>query len=144
MPRILRSENGDKCDSEFEVMIVDDLIARGVPYEFHPGPFQYSRKVRGGYCLDCDSNNVRKGATYTPDLYLPGPDIYIELKGGSMTQASRGRLVDFCKTGEVPIRFLFRDNRPIFAGSKTKHVPWAERQGCIAAVGTQVPEEWLK
>jgi hypothetical protein len=144
MPRVLRSENGDKCDSEYEVLIVDDLIERGIAYEFHPGPFVYNRPVRGGYCLDCDANNVRKGATYTPDLFLPDSDIYIELKGGSMTQASRGRLADFCRTGEVKIRFLFRDNRKIYRGSKTYHVPWAEKQGCIAAVGMAVPEGWVK
>ncbi len=143
MPRIFRSEAGDKCDSEFEVIIVNDLIERGVPYEFHPGPFAYSRPVRGGYCKDCDSNEVRKGALYTPDLYLPSSKVYVELKGGSMTQASRGRLADFCRTGEVDIRFLFRDNRTIRKGSKTRHVAWAERYGCIAAVGMQIPEEWL-
>ena len=142
MPRVLRSENGDKCDSDFEVLVVDDLIARGIAYEFHPGPFVYNRACIGGYCLDCDSNNVRRGAMYTPDLYLPDSDIYVELKGGSMTQASRGRLADFCRTGEVPIRFLFRDNRKI-RGTKSRHLEWAKKQKCIAAVGTAIPENWL-
>jgi len=142
MPKIYRSENGDKCDSDFEVMIVDDLIDRGIEYEFHPGPFVYNRAVRGGYCLDCDSNTVRKGATYVPDLYLPGPGIYIELKGGSMTTASRGRLNDFCRTGEVPIRFIFRDNRMI-KGTKMRHLDWAAKNKCIAVVSRQVPQEWI-
>lgn len=142
MPKIFRSENGDKCDSDFEVLVVDDLISRGIEYEFHPGPFVYNRNVVSGYCLDCDSDNVRKGATYTPDLYLPDQDIYIELKGGSMTQASRGRLADFCRTGEVKIRFLFRDNRKI-RGTKSTHLQWAKKLGCIAAVGNKVPEEWI-
>ncbi len=142
MPRILRSENGDKCDSDFEVIIVDDLIERGVQYEFHPGPFVYHRPCRGGFCLDCDSNNVRKGATYTPDLYLPDSDIYVELKGGSMTRASRGRLIDFCRTGEVQLHFLFRDNRTI-KGTKKRHIEWAESLGCVAATGLRIPDEWL-
>ncbi|MAG24838.1 hypothetical protein CMI47_04590 [Candidatus Pacearchaeota archaeon] len=142
MPKIYRSEDGDKCDSEFEVLIVDDLIERGIPYEFHPGPFEYNRPVRAGYCLDCDKSNVRKGATYTPDLYLPRTDIYVELKGGSMTQASRGRLADFCRTGEVPIRFLFRDNRKI-KGTKLNHLGWAARNKCEAAVGRRIPNAWL-
>lgn len=142
MPRILRSENGDKCDSEFEVMVIDDLIERGIEYEHHPEFLTYNKPVIGGYCLDCDSNNVRKSATYVPDLYLPGPDIWIELKGGSMTKESRGRLIAYGRTGEVQLHFLFRDNRKI-RGTKSNHLQWAKKNKFIAAVGTSVPEEWL-
>ena len=142
MPKIYRSEGGDKCDSDFEVLIVDALIEKGIPYEFHPGPFVYNRACRGGYCLDCESNNVRKGATYVPDLYLPDTDIYVELKGGSMTAASRGRLNDFCRTGEVPIRFLFRDNRKI-KGTLMRHLDWAKKNKAIAAVGKRIPDSWI-
>lgn len=143
MTKIFLSEAGDRCDSDFEVIIVNDLLERGVPYEFHPGPFEYSRLVRSGFCLDCDSNNVRKGALYTPDLYLPGPELYIELKGGSTTQASRGRLRDFIKHGEVKLCFIFRDDRKI-RGTKARHRQWAERQGCTTHIGLEVPESWLK
>jgi hypothetical protein len=138
------TEAGDKCDSDYERLIIDNLITRGVEYEFHPGPYEYSRPVRGGFCLDCDSNNVAKGSLYTPDLRLLSSNVIIELKGGSMTGPSRGRLKDFCKYGEIDdLHFLFRDNRTIYTGSKTRHVRWAERMGCTTAVGMEVPESWL-
>ena len=143
MPKIFRTENGDKCDSGFEVMVVDDLIARGVPYDHHPGVLSYHKACIGGYCLDCDSNNVRKGCTYEPDLYLPEQNMYIELKGGDMKVAARGRLIAFARTGDVPIRFLFRDNRRI-RGTQSNHLQWAAKLKCVAAVGKTIPESWLQ
>ena len=140
----LTTLNGEVCDSLYERLVLDDLTRRGVEYWFHPGPYEYHRPVRGGFCLDCDSNSVRKGALYTPDLYLPGPQILIELKGGSTTKESRGRLVDYCKTEGNVLYFMFRDNRPILSGSKTTHRKWAERLGCIVHIGMTVPESWLE
>ncbi len=138
----LTTVRGDVCDSTYEKKVIDDLIGRGVDYEFHPGPYEYSRPCRGGFCLDCDSNNVRKGALYTPDLRLVRQDIIVELKGGSMTAASRGRLRDFCKSCGFVLYFMFRDDRFIKKGSKTRHRRWAERIGCIVHIGMEIPDEW--
>ena len=135
------NDRGDKCDSIFEVMVTNDLIRRGVSFEHHPEPLEYHRPVRGGFCRDCDSNNVRKGALYQADLYLPIEDIYIELKGGSFTKDSRGRLVNVVQSGHK-IHFLFRDDRKI-AGLKSRHSEWAAKRKCPWHIGTRVPEEWL-
>ncbi len=144
MSRAYISEGGDRCDSDSERVVINDLIERGVPYIHHPDPYEYSRHVRGGYCLDCDSNNVRKGALYSPDILLVDSGILIEIKGGSTTPASRGRLTDFAKyRTDLDLRFLFRDNRKIFRGSKSRHLDFAAKLDCIAALGMRVPEEWL-
>lgn len=140
------SEAGDVCDSDFERIVIDDLIRRGVGYQYHPGTYQYGRPVQGGQCQDCQGRKILKGAGYTPDLLLVKKGVIIELKGGSMTPSSRGRLADFVKYGEAEVgvlHFLFRDNRAIYKGSKTRHVQWAEKLGCVAAVGTEVPQAWL-
>ena len=143
MGRQYYSEAGDKLDSEFEVLIVNYLIEHEVPYETHPQALQYSRPVRAGYCIDCDSDNVRKGALYTPDVYLPETQVFLELKGGSFTQASRGRLADFIRTKEegVDLRFIFRDNAKI-RGTKKRKAEWCEAHGVPVHIGPTVPEDW--
>jgi hypothetical protein len=138
----LVTSKGDECDSRFEVQVIEDLIARNVSYVHHPDKIGYHRPVRGGFCLDCDSNHVRKGALYEPDLYLPIQDITIELKGGSMTAASRGRLVNVIQSGKV-IHFLFRQDRKLSKASKTRYSAWATRYKCPWHIGMTVPEEWL-
>lgn len=140
----LTTKDGDVCDSLYERIIIDNLIERGVPYEFHPGPYEYSRPVRAGFCSECDSNSVRKGAMYTPDLLLPSTGIIVELKGGSMTQEGRGRLKDFCRTCDFVLHFMFRyPDKPIKTGSKTRQRRWAERMNCVVGGGMSIPEEWV-
>lgn len=144
MARQYWSEAGDKLDSEFEVLIVNYLIQHEVPYEAHPQALEYSRYVRAGFCVDCDSDNVRKGAMYTPDVYLPDTNVYLELKGGSFTQASRGRLADFIRTNpDVDLRFIFRDNAKI-RGTKKRKAQWCEFYKVPVHIGPTVPEEWYK
>jgi hypothetical protein len=142
--KVYLSEAGDKCDSNFEVDIINDLIVRGVPYEHHPFALEYNRHVRSGYCLTCDGDKVAKGALYEPDLWLPGPDIHIELKGGDIKQASRGRLRDVVKRGNHNLYFIFRDNRKI-RGTKMRHRSWAEKlvPADQVHIGMEVPESWL-
>jgi hypothetical protein len=145
--KVYISEGGDECDSQYEVDVVNDLIERGVEYEYHPGPYEYSRPARGGFCLDCDSNNVRKGALYEPDLRIIRTGVIIELKGGSITSSSRGRLRDFVRNGTLPnpnpLHFMFRDNR-IIKGlrNKRRHRDWADSLGCPVHIGMTVPKEW--
>ena len=145
MPRrkaLYVSQGGDKCDSKFEVMVINDLIRRGVSYQHHPDPIPYHRPVRGGFCQDCDSNNVRKGALYSPDLFLLSSGAYVELKGGSWEPESRSRLRDVLLAGNQ-IHFLFRYDRPINRGSRTKYSDWVDRFGQLWAVGETIPEDWL-
>ncbi len=141
------SDGGDRCDSDYERLLINDLIKRGVEYLHHPGPYSYWRPVRSGYCGDCDGDNVRKGAMYTPDLQIVRSGVIIEAKGGSTTVSSRSRLTHFTKNSEdgISLYFIFRDNRFIKKGSKTRHVDWAAKlvgQGNVTT-GMRIPEEWL-
>ena len=141
--------NGDRCDSQFEVILIDNLIERGISYKVPKkvqDSMEYHRPVRGGFCKDCDSNNVRKGGLYTPDLMLVnGQDWYLEAKGGTWTTDSRSRIRYMLLTNpDVDLRFIFRRNAPIKKGSKTRCIAWCESHGCLAHVGTGVPQEWIK
>lgn len=145
MRKTLFSEAGDECDSEFEVDVANNLIVRNVSYIWKPDPLPFHRKVRAGFCLDCDSDNVRKGALYSPDLYLVLSDRYVELKGGTFQAEDRGRLAELVRSGQT-ISFLFAQNRKLFAGKtkKTKYGDWADRLKCPWAVGRVIPQEWCE
>jgi hypothetical protein len=143
VPNRYKSSAGDNCDSLFEVKVIEDLIRRKVSYVHHPDPIPYHRPVLGGFCLVCDSNEVRKGALYQPDLFLVESGRYVELKGGTMTQESRGRLVHLMQSGQE-LSFLFaRDNR-LSRGSRTKYSQWAARHKAPWAIGDSIPEEWCR
>lgn len=145
MRKVLFSERGDECDSQFEVDVANDLIARNVSYIWKPDGLPFHRKVRAGFCLDCDSDNVRKGAIYSPDVYLVLSNRYVELKGGTLTAQDRGRLAELARSGQT-ISFLFAQDRKLFAGKarKTRYSDWAERLGCPWAVGRSIPQEWCE
>jgi hypothetical protein len=135
------SNAGDQCDSMFEVQVINDLLERGVSYDHHPDKIPYHRKVRGGFCLDCDSNNVRKGALYQADLYLPLSGVYVELKGGTMSQDSRSRLRDVVRSGTT-LYFLFRQDRKLNKVSKTRYAKWADQLKCPYHIGMTIPPGW--
>lgn len=142
------SAMGDRCDSKFEVILIDNLIDRDISYHHCKkvvDSLEYSRPVRGGFCKDCDSNNVRKGALYTPDLSLVnGQAWYLEAKGGSWTVDSRSRITHFLQANpDVDLRFIFRRDAPIKRGSKTKCSAWCKKHDCLVHIGMEVPEAWL-
>ncbi len=139
---------GDRCDSKFEVVIIDNLIERGIQY-FHPkrvvDSLEYSRPVLGGFCNICASPDVRKRARYTPDLeQINGQSWYLEVKGGTWTVSSRSRIAHFlqCRP-DVDLRFIFRRDTFIKKGSKTRCSTWCHKHGCKVHIGEEVPEEWL-
>ena len=71
MARVFRTTNGDECDSDFERAVVQQLIDRGIDYEYesieHARLF-YKSKIKDGSCLDCDSTNVGQQRYRTLDI----------------------------------------------------------------------------
>lgn len=143
MPKY-RNKAGELCTSKYEVSVTDDLWKRGVEYIWQPGPFCYTSRVLGGFCGECDSNNVRKGRLYTPDLLIVSSGRVVELKGGDVKTPVRGALRDFVRNSEdgILLHFMFRRNT-LIRGSKTTLRRWAQNMGCPVHIGMTIPENWL-
>ncbi len=85
--------------------------------------------------------------TYTPDFIIKkknGTKIYVECKGYLDAPTKKKMLAVRRNWPEIDIRFLFEKNNKISKNSKMRYVDWAIRNGFNeAAVGREIPEEWL-
>ena len=81
-------------------------------------------------------------SNYKPDFVLPHQCIVIEAKG-RFTKADRDKMLRVKQQyPELDIRMLFQHKEKIT--SRMTALDWCEKYGFPAAVGTTVPEEWLK
>jgi hypothetical protein len=116
--------SGNKTQrSGFEVVVKDDLDARGLSYGF----------VAAG--------------TYTPDFVFKRADrVYLVVEAkGRFTPADRRKLVDVARTNPgVNIRILFQHNDKLNSQSKTRVSDWAARNGFYSAVGKSIPQAWIE
>jgi hypothetical protein len=130
--------------SGLEYEIAKDLISRGIKFEYEKHRIPYQRVIVGGKCGDCSSGNVRKRATYTPDLYLLGVRRFIEIKG-RLTSTDRTKLCavlpEFAKRGET-LSILFSQDNFTTKLKRERYSGWAARNGFQYAVGKTIPNEW--
>lgn len=159
MAKVFPTLNGDKCDSDYERAIIDDLIERGVEYlyEDKAARLDYIEPItRGGICRECGTTHVGKKRYRTLDLYLPSTDIIVEIKGkfpGHMRNLMR-HMID-CNPNH-DIRFMFMADTWLTKQKKRKLSDWANTRGIGYAVGDPrenpgtkaygvggIPGEWL-
>lgn len=111
-------------------------------FEYEPKTFEYVRPVRGARCDKCDAKSCSVLRKYTPDLRIAG--FYVEIKG-KFTGENRAKMEDFLRGHpEVDLRFLFQRDNWLTGKHKSRYSDWARRLGVKWAVGTKVPEEWLR
>jgi len=132
--------NGDKCDSRFERDMVQTLIDRGIPYEFHPDQREYSSAVRGGFCPSCGSNSVRQGRLYRTDVILTDTGVMVEIKG-KFTPHNRNLMTEFLRTYNGPVAFCFMADNKLSKASRTRYTGWATKLRCPSAV-KEIPDWW--
>lgn len=132
--------------SKFEFDIAEDLTSRGIKFEYEPHKVAFSRKAYRGECLDCGSTNVGVSAMYLPDFLLPN-GIYIEAKG-RFTSKDRTKTLDILASNNditrINYRILFMQDKHTTVAKRLRYTEWCEKHNIICAVGSVVPEEWVK
>ena len=130
--------------SKFEQNIAKSLHSRGVKYEYEAYVFEYEEPLRKNKarCGDCDSTNLVRVGTYTPDFWLPKSKLFIETKG-RFTAADR-RKMEAVMLGNPKERFvmLFQRDNKIHKRSTTTYSKWCEDRGIEWSV-MEPKEEWL-
>lgn len=128
--------------SLYEEKVADYLISKKVRFKYEHYSLEFDLPVPNAWCEGCDGHDIFQTKTYTPDFFLPY-GIVIEAKG-KMDKDTRKRLVAI-KAGHPreDIRLLFMKNNKIAKTSKKRYLEWAEDNGFKAAVGPEVPDEWL-
>ena len=115
--------------SGLEDAICQDLITRGVPYEYE--------KLKLKYTVPASIH------TYTPDIELKDNGVIVELKG-RFTAADRKKMLQVKRDHpDKDIRMVFSNSKTkLNKGSKTTYGDWCEKHGFPYA-DKRIPEDWL-
>lgn len=77
--------------------------------------------------------------TYTPDIYLPEINTYVELKGKLDIATRKKMILVRDQNPEKKIVFVFQNaNNPITKGSRTTYKDWAEKNGFVVWTITEL------
>jgi len=128
--------------SGYEYQIRDDLLARGVDFDYESEVIEYTSAVRGARCIECGAK-VMKPRKYTPDFVIVRSDqskLYVEAKG-RFPSTDRSKMRDIRRCNQhLDIRILFqRRSKKEMASLQA----WADKNGFDCAFGTEVPSTWL-
>lgn len=123
------NKTGNGFRSGLEERIAQELIERGVDFEYEQMKINYLRPA--------------KQAKYTPDFVLPN-GIIIETKGRFLTADRQKMLLVKDQHPDLDIRFIFSNaNQKISKQSKTTYGMWAKRNG-FPFSNSELPLNWLK
>ena len=101
------------------------------------------KKIHANVLYEARKFNYILEKTYTPDLYFPGKNLYIELKGYFRPE-DRAKIKAVKKQNpEIDLRIVFQKaNKTITKNSKTTYGDWATKNGFLWSEGT-IPGEWI-
>lgn len=142
MPRRIKNKKvaGVWYRSGYEASIAEDLIRRGVEFDYESVCLNYSLPNKMGECGDCGGKNTFENRTYTPDFILhKGP--IVEAKGRFLSK-DRTKMLHVIKSNPgLDIRMLLQYDNWLTKAKKTKYSRWCERNNIKYAIG-KIPEEW--
>lgn len=157
MARVFPTQNGDRCDSDYERAIIDDLIDRGAGYAYEVSRYEYTTPVVNGSCEACgnESNTVVQRRYRTLDVRLEN-GIVVEIKGKfAPSLRTLMRHLIRCNPG-ADIRFFFMRDAWQTKKHKQTYGSWATAQGIKWAAGDPrenpgtiahgvggIPQEWI-
>ena len=132
--------------SKFEYEVATLMEEQGVYFEYEPKQIRYRLPIRGGRCNDCDSINVGKSCTYTPDFWLPMLGIWVETKG-KWDSAGRSKIASVLdsdnEVNHENFRMLFMYDNWITKNKRETYTDWCEKRGISSGVGKAIPKEWF-
>lgn len=139
--------------SKFEEQVAADLTKRRIKFEYEPVTFELelAGKQPRTRCSACGGTGLIRQVRYTPDFYLPKAQTFVEAKG-RFTPKDRRLALAFKAyvTGDPagpPMYYhcmlLMRDNT-LSKASKTRYSDWCKANGVTFAIGTKVPQEWVR
>jgi hypothetical protein len=112
--------------SKFEAKVAENMGFQGVLFEYEGDTFEYTITKK-----------------YKCDFKLPN-GIFVECKGFFKPEDRTKHLSVRETNPELDIRFLFQSNGKLNKASNMRYSDWCDRHGFKFAVGTEVPEEWLR
>lgn len=123
----------DGFRSGFEARIAEELINKGIPFEYESELIPYIKPA--------------SKANYKPDFIFKKKDggmMYIELKGRFLSADRKKTLLILDQYPDLDLRFVFwRANDRISKLSKTTYAMWCQKND-IQYAQNHIPEAWLE
>ena len=131
--------------SKYEDTVIQNLTDRGIEFEYEPRTFVYQRPVRRAQCSSCGNDTgIVVLRRYTPDIRLKVNGVFIELKG-KFTGENRSQMEDFLRGSPgIDLRFLFMRDNWLTGKHKSRYSDWCRKLKVKYAIGTEIPDDWLK
>ena len=118
-----------------------------IAFQYEPKKINFRTPIKFGICNACQSVNVSRIATYTPDFFLVDYNLWVETKG-RWDSAGRTKILAVLDTSgsltRENFRMLFMYDNWVTKKRKQTYLKWCERHEIVAAVGKTIPKEWLK
>jgi len=125
-----------KYRSKLEEKMAAFLNKRKIKFKYEDGKIPYYVNVRGGKCGACGSvKGILKKRYYVPDFKVGA--IVLETKG-RLTSAERTKFIAITEVYPSLVLVFQRDNA-IRKGRTTTYSEWANENGILNHVGTDLP-----
>lgn len=146
-----RLKKPNRYRSGYELKIATHLENHRIAYDYEPTIIKYRLPVTGACCAKCGSVSVVVVRRYNPDFLIspngklnPKGQFYLEAKG-KFTSKDRTKMVSVINSNPtLKFRMIFMRDNKINKNSKIRYSDWCRDRGIEYAVGTALPEEWLK
>ena len=136
MPRFkAREYQGYTLRSGFEYQVAKILTELKIPWTYEEYSYEYETTVRGGTCRSCGGNDIGQIRYYTPDFFLFGGSVVLEVKG-RFTGANRTTMRDVRRyQPDLDVRFVFQADRVYAKPTGRRYSDWATQYGFGYYVG---------
>ena len=149
-----RELNGFTLRSGFEYQVGLILNELEIPWTYETYSYEYRTTVVGGTCPGCGSNRVEQQRFYTPDFFLWGDRIILEVKG-RFTGTNRTTLRNLRQwQPSLDLRLVFQANNVYSKSSvkrdeegrriKRRYKDWATQFGYTAYTGLKQFREAMR
>lgn len=133
--------NGYQVRSKLEMLVLTDLVNKGVDFEYEAESYVWLEKLPRAFCAACGEKAVFVERSYTPDVFLSN-GIIVEVKG---IFTSHDRKIAAAMQEQHPnldIRMVFQRDNKLSRSSSTRYSTWCEKKGIKCAIA-KIPEEWV-
>ena len=128
--------------SRYEYNQAVRLEKNGIKFEYEKHKLNWYEEISNGHCPCCQSTDVCKLRSYTPDFYFPEVDIFVETKG-RFTSQNRTFMEQIIKQSEVEIRMVFMSDNYCTKKKGMRYSRWCELKGIEFAIGS-IPLSWVQ
>lgn len=129
--------NGYTLRSGFEYKVGLVLNELEIPWTYEEWSYEYESTVASGTCKDCGGHNIVRSRFYTPDFFLWGGRIILEVKG-RFTGTNRRTLKDVRRfQPDLDLRLVFQSNNVYSKSTGRRYSDWAEQYNFRYYTGLQ-------